>query len=133
MFEPMNLRDAADRLCQITDLLKKLESAMMAREALSLNYAFAFFVLTDDSVVMFADQVGSGCVYHGHVKLGTEMEMLSEISEILDSTSVFTHNDIADLTASFEDAHLSVEDAYEAIVLKALRGSVQHVVLRHFT
>ncbi len=133
MFEPMNLRDAADRLCQITDLLKKLESAMMARDALSLNYAFAFFILSDDTIVMFADQVGTGCVYHGHMKLGTEMEMISEISEILDSTSFFTHTEIADLTGSFEDEGLSVEDAYEAIVLKALRCSVHRIVLRHFT
>lgn len=133
MFEPMNLREAADRLCETTNLLKKLESAMMVREAVSLNYAFAFFVLSNDTIVMFADQVGTGCVYHGHMKLGTEMEMISEISEILDSTSFFTHSEIADLTGSFEDAGLSVEDAYEAIVLKALRCSVHRIVLRHFT
>lgn len=133
MFEPMNLREAADRLCETTNLLKKLESAMMVREAVSLNYAFAFFVLSNDTIVMFADQVGTGCVYHGHMKLGTEMEMISEISEILDSTSFFTHSEIADLTGSFEDEGLSVEDAYEAIVLKALHCSVHRIVLRHFT
>lgn len=133
MHQPMNLREAADRLCEIADLVKKLESAMMVREALSLNYAFAFFVLSNDTIVMFADQVGTGCVYHGHMKLGTEMEMISEISEILDSTSFFTHSEIADLTGSFEDEGLSVEDAYEAIVLKALRCSVHRIVLRHFT
>lgn len=130
MFEPLNLCAASAQIVQTTALLSKLEYAMLARGSLTEDYVFAFFILSDDTMVVFAEQIETDIVFHGHVKLGTEMEMISEISEILDSTNYIGSTEIADLNDCFNKSGYSIVDAYEAMVSRALRDSACRIILR---
>lgn len=132
MISPADLREAADDVAMHCSVLNKLEDQVSKRELLTLNYNFTFFLIDDGSVAMFADQLGTACVYYGTMMLTDENAVLSEISAVLESTNYMTYSELEDVFTSFEDgdmtqyAHVPL---YEAIVNKALKNSVRRILI----
>ena len=128
MLSPQDLREAADDIASQSSLLDALEQAILEREVLALNYTFSFFLISDGTIVMFADQTGTGCVYYAVMALTEHNAMISEISTVLESSNLLTYSELDDLFACFDGDDPS--DLYEAIVLKAMKSSVQKILMR---